>query len=159
MHPTDRTEHTVDAIPNLQPGRFALQVNIAGAGLEGVVQGRIDQPHHRARVFADRHQRQFFHTQHRFAVTRLFTQQAGHGTHGLFLARQVGIQVTALHQTQARPGGQRKARPLTQALVKRIGNGRRQRTALQAQAQAAPARSLGKGQAFEVRARLLQILW
>src|SRR5439155_4182689 len=55
-----RGEHSVQAELDRESRRVALQVNVRGAGLERVVQGRVDEAHGRAVVLADVVQAQHF---------------------------------------------------------------------------------------------------
>ena len=54
----DLHQHAVDAVADHEPGAHGLEVNVAGAGPQRVVHGRVHELDDRARVLADRRQRQ-----------------------------------------------------------------------------------------------------
>src|SRR5215469_3016888 len=49
----DVRQHAVEAVAHHQPDGARLEVNVARAGAQGVVHGRVHQTHYRARVLAD----------------------------------------------------------------------------------------------------------
>ena len=64
-HAADRGDvhqHAVDAVTNGQAVGGRLQMNVAGAGAQRIVDGRMHQPHDRAGIFADRHIRKIVGT-------------------------------------------------------------------------------------------------
>ena len=53
MQAADLAQHAVDAVADAQEPLLGLEVDVGGAALDGVVQQRVDQPHHGLAVLVE----------------------------------------------------------------------------------------------------------
>ncbi len=125
-HAANAGQHTVDAVLDEQAGPYGFDVNVAGAGLEGVVQRGVDETHHRAGVLGDAAQRDVFAP----TVARR-DLWPGHGIQGplaVFVACEHGLDVGAQGQAGLRRLAQALLRPGGQRAVEGVRNDQQQAT-------------------------------
>jgi hypothetical protein len=96
----DGDQDAVDAVLDGQPGRRGFEVDVAGPGLERVVERGTHQPHHRAGVFADRLQREFFALGFAGRMAALILQGAVHGPGARFVVAEHGGDVGRVRKTE-----------------------------------------------------------
>ena len=90
----DTVEHAVDPVQHMQSVRACFEVNVAGFGLEAVIQRRVDDAHHRALVFRDLCERQFLGVcRETVRVARGDAVDGRHRAHAFFAPRQPGFKV------------------------------------------------------------------
>ena len=129
LHPADRRDlqqHAVDAVANHEPAGPRLEVNVAGAGPQCVEQGRMHELDDRARVLADRRQRQVLEAAIGVRVGLLDVDGAVHRPQGLFMARDEGADVRARHHRPFERVRHARLEPGAQRGVERIGDHRKQ---------------------------------
>src|SRR5258708_5865748 len=115
-------EHAVDSVFDHQPAAGGLEVNVAGTDLERVVERRVDQLHHRARVLADGLERQVFNLTRRIGAASLDRDYAVHGTHVFFDAGQKGRDVVTVGEAEGERCGDAFPGPCLQIERERVAD-------------------------------------
>lgn len=95
----DVVEHAVDPVLDHQTVAGGAEVDVAGVHFQRVVQGRVDQFHHHARVFADAGQRQALQGVGFAAGVSLGVERFD-GVETFFVAGQISLEVVGMHQIQ-----------------------------------------------------------
>ncbi len=115
-----RHQHAVDAMPDRQAARQRFDMDIARAPLQGVVQRRVDEADHRARIARNALQREFFD---HFAPVRSgrHARHAVERPDSLLVTVEAGGDIRAMREAEARHFLQQDADPVAQCIVERIG--------------------------------------
>jgi hypothetical protein len=144
----------VDAVLDGQAAGGGLEVHVARAGFQRVVQGRADQLHHRAVGLGRGFERNLL----RAAGVGIFSSVPGNAIHGAqagFLLREVGGDVLAASQAVAERRGEALLDPVLRVEVERVAEHDRHRAVRIAQRDAGAPRGLGVRDEIESRVLVL----
>ena len=140
-----RAEHAVHAVLDDHAAAARLQVDVAGAGAQGIENGGVDELDDGACVFADGAKAQFLHGPVAPAGSaRILGFQRLHGAQPCLLARQVGRDVAAVGQAFGVAKIQRGIGPLAQLGVEWVRHHQQQGVCIVAQQQALVAQHVAK---------------
>jgi hypothetical protein len=138
----------VDAVLDGQAARGGLEVHVARAGLERVVQGRAHQLDHRAVGFRGGFEGNFLRAAG-IGVVRGIPRHAIHGAQPGLLLRKIGRHVVAAGEAVAERRGEALLDPVLRVEVERVAEHHRHRAFAVAQGDAGAARGLGVGNQVE----------
>src|SRR6185436_12514074 len=114
LYGAGRIEHSVDSASNGEPAAGRLQMDIAGAGLESVVEGGVYKPYDGTGIFTDGLQRQIFHCLRSVHAGWHWRYHAIHGVHVFFDLRQIRCYVISVGQAESERFGYALRRPRLQ---------------------------------------------
>jgi len=155
LQAADRHQHAVDAVADGHAAGQRFEVDVAGTGLEGIVQRRVHQPHHRTGVAGDALERELLDAGSARAGGG-DAAEAVDGARSFLVAVQAGGDVGAVRDADARGFAQHGADAVAQCAVERVGERQPVRTRCVAQQDAFEAQGVAEAELFETGFRRLQ---